>query len=205
MGRIGEAVEALAEVIARLRGPRGCPWDRAQTHASLVPYLLEEAYEAAAALEGGDPGKIKEELGDLLLQVALHAQIEAEAGRFDLGDVASALREKLIRRHRHVFGDVKATTPAEVRKHWEEFKREEGKGLDLARPALIAARKYIEAHGPSSIRPVHPHLPSPEEAPAHPEEEIGKLLFFVCVLAHRWGVEPELALKRHLRRLEDGE
>lgn len=204
MGRIGEAVEALVEVVARLRGPRGCPWDRTQTHVSLVPYLLEEAYEAAAALEGGDPGRIKEELGDLLLQVALHAQIEAEAGRFDLGDVASSLREKLIRRHRHVFGDVKATTPAEVRMQWEEFKREEGRGLDLARPALIAARKHIEAH-PDAIALVPSHLPPPEEVPAHPEEEIGELLYSICVLAHCWGVEPELAFKRHLKRLEDGE
>ena len=204
MGRIGEAVEALVEVVARLRGPNGCPWDRAQTHTSLIPYLLEEAYETAEALEKGTPERIKEELGDLLLQVALHAQIEAEAGRFDLGDVASALREKLIRRHRHVFGDVKATTPAEVRKQWEEFKREEGKGLDLARPALIAARKYIEAH-PDAIALVPPHIPSPEEAPVHAEEEIGKLLYSICVLAHRWGVEPELALRRHLKRLEDGE
>ena len=204
MGRIGEAVEALVEVVARLRGPNGCPWDRAQTHTSLIPYLLEEAYETAEALEKGIPERIKEELGDLLLQVALHAQIEAEAGRFDLGDVASALREKLIRRHRHVFGDVKATTPAEVRKQWEEFKREEGKGLDLARPALIAARKYIEAH-PDTVAPVPSHIPSPEKVPARPEEEIGKLLYSICVLAHRWGVEPELALRRHLKRLEDGE
>jgi len=205
MGRIGERVEALASVIARLRGPNGCPWDRAQTHTSLIPYLLEEAYETAEALEEGTPERIKEELGDLLLQVALHAQIEAEAGRFDLGDVASALREKLIRRHRHVFGDVKATTPAEVRKHWEEFKREEGKGLDLARPALLATRKYIEVHAPDGLGVGHPQLPSPEEPPVHPEEEIGKLLFSVCALAHRWGVEPELALRRHLKRLEDDE
>ncbi|HIE48121.1 TPA: hypothetical protein EYP84_04460, partial [Candidatus Bipolaricaulota bacterium] len=82
MGRLGEAVEAVVRVIAQLRGPDGCPWDRAQTHASLVPYLLEEAYEVAAALEEGDPDRIKDELGDLLLQVLLHAQIEAEAGRF---------------------------------------------------------------------------------------------------------------------------
>lgn len=204
MGHIGERVEALASVVAYLRGPNGCPWDRAQTHTSLIPYLLEEAYETAEALEEGTPERIKEELGDLLLQVALHAQIEAEAGRFDLGDVASALREKLIRRHRHVFGDVKAATPAEVKRHWEEFKREEGKGLDLARPALLAARKYIEVHDPNAISALHPWLPSPEETPVHPEEEIGNLLFSVCALAHRWGVEPELALRRHLKRLEDG-
>ncbi|HAF70935.1 TPA: nucleoside triphosphate hydrolase [Candidatus Acetothermia bacterium] len=203
MGRIGEAVEALAAVIARLRGPGGCPWDRAQTHASLAPYLLEEAYEAAAALEAGDPDRLKEELGDLLLQVALHAQIESEAGRFDLADVADFLREKLIRRHPHVFAEgTAARTPAEVRERWEELKRKEGKGLELALPALVAARKRIQARGAG--QGLHPYLSPPEGPPPDPEGELGRLLFAVCSLAHCWGVEPELALKRHLERLEGG-
>jgi len=202
MGRIGEAVEALARVIARLRAPDGCPWDRAQTHVSLVPYLLEEAYEAAAALEDGDPGRIKDELGDLLLQVALHAQIEAEAKRFDLGDVADALREKLVHRPPHVFGGAeRASTPAEVKERWEELKRKEGRGLDLARPALLAARKYLEAH--PEARFSHPDLSPPASPPTDPEREIGALLLAVCSLARDWGVEPELALRRALEGLTE--
>lgn len=200
MGRIGKAVEALTSVIARLRGPGGCPWDRAQTHRSLIPYLLEEAYEAAEALEGGDPEKIKDELGDLLLQVMLHAQIETEAGRFDLADVAEGLREKLVRRHPHVFGDAKADTPAEVKRRWEELKRKEGKGLDLTRPALLAARKYVEGNDHPAVE--HPYLSPPEVAPQAPEEAIGALLLAVTALAVRWGVEPELALRKHLKKLE---
>jgi len=200
MGRIGEAVEAVVRVIAQLRGPDGCPWDRAQTHASLVPYLLEEAYEVAAALEEGDPDRIKDELGDLLLQVLLHAQIEAEAGRFDLGDVADSLREKLVHRHPHVFGEAKAETPAEVRNRWEEQKRREGKGRDLARPALLAARKYLEGGG-EKVRG-HPYLTPPARPPGDPQREVGRLLLAVCSLAHAWGVEPELALRRQLQELE---
>ncbi len=199
MNRIGEAVEALVRVIARLRGPDGCPWDRAQTHATLVPYLLEEAYEAAGALEDGDPGRMKDELGDLLLQVALHAQIEAEAGRFDLGDVADSLRRKLIHRHPHVFGGAKAETPAEVKERWEELKRKEGRGLDLARPALLAARKYLEAH--PEARFAHPALSPDPGVPPDPERELGALLLAVCSLARDWGVEPELALRRALEGL----
>ncbi|HEC62985.1 MAG TPA: nucleoside triphosphate pyrophosphohydrolase, partial [Candidatus Acetothermia bacterium] len=98
MGKIGQAVEALAQVVARLRGPGGCPWDRAQTHLTLMPYLLEEAYELAQALQDGAPNKIQEELGDLLLQVVLHAQLAAEQGHFDLAQVADQIREKLVRR-----------------------------------------------------------------------------------------------------------
>lgn len=201
MGRIGEAVEALARVIARLRGPDGCPWDRAQTHTTLVPYLLEEAYEVAAALESGAPDRIKDELGDLLLQVLLHAQIEAEAGRFDLADVAESLREKLVHRHPHVFGEANADTPAEVRERWEELKRREGKGQALARPALLAARKYVESRGEGAL--AHPYLAPPDRLPDDPQKEVGKLLLAVCSLAHAWGVEPELALRRHLQELED--
>lgn len=201
MGRIGEAVEVLAQVVARLRGPGGCPWDRAQTHTSLLPYLLEEAYELAQALQDGVPEKIREELGDLLLQVVLHAQLAAESGQFDLAQVATEIREKLVRRHPHVFGEAQASTPAEVRARWEELKQKEGKRLDLARPALLAARKFLE----TTDRPFHhPYLRPPPQPPSQPQEEIGRLLLAACALALRWGVEPELALRRTLQKLDDG-
>ncbi len=194
---VGEALQALADVVARLRGPNGCPWDRAQTHASLLPYLLEEAYEVAEALRGDDPLKLREELGDLLLQVVLHAQIACEQRAFTLADVATALREKLIRRHPHVFGDAKAGDPDEVRRTWESVKREEGAVPDLARPALLAARKHLEAGGMPPAAETGTCL-DVEAEPADPEVAIGELLMHVVSLAHRWGVEPEYALRRHL-------
>ncbi|MDE3138088.1 MAG: nucleoside triphosphate pyrophosphohydrolase [Acidobacteriota bacterium] len=123
--RAGRRFEKLVEVQARLRAPGGCPWDREQTHDSLRPYLLEEAYEVLEALDSGDDRRIVSELGDLLLQVVFHAQLASEEGRFDVGDVADAIREKLIRRHPHVFGAARARDSAEVLKRWEELKAEE--------------------------------------------------------------------------------
>jgi MazG family protein len=110
---------------ARLRAPGGCPWDREQTHASLRTFLLEEAYEVLEALEGSESDNVASELGDLLLQIVFHAQLAAEAGRFDISDVIEAIHTKLVRRHPHVFGDVKAGTSAEVLKNWEQLKAEE--------------------------------------------------------------------------------
>jgi len=129
-----EAIDALVAVVAQLRDPQGgCPWDLKQTHASLVPYVLEEAHEVADAIRHGDDAHLAEELGDLLLQVVLHAQIAAEEGRFDLADVASGIRDKLIRRHPHVFGDAAAELanrgtdgdPDAVRRSWEAIKAAE--------------------------------------------------------------------------------
>ena len=113
-----DALQKLIDVVARLRDPdQGCPWDLKQTHASLVPYVLEEAHEVADAIRHGDDAHLKEELGDLLLQVVLHAQIGHEQGRFDVDAIASAISDKLIRRHPHVFG-------GELRS-WDEIKAEE--------------------------------------------------------------------------------
>jgi MazG family protein len=121
----GRCFQKLVEVQARLRAPGGCPWDREQTHDSLRPYLLEETYEVLEALDSGDDRRILSELGDLLLQVVFHAQLASEERRFDVGDVADAIREKLIRRHPHVFGAARARDSAEVLKRWEEQKAEE--------------------------------------------------------------------------------
>ena len=120
------ALSELINVVARLRDPDGgCPWDLEQTHASLVPYVLEEAHEVADAIRHGDDAHLKEELGDLLLQVVLHGQIAEEEGRFDLGQIASAISEKLVRRHPHVFADAEATDSAAVKASWEAIKAAE--------------------------------------------------------------------------------
>jgi XTP/dITP diphosphohydrolase len=120
------ALSELINVVARLRDPNGgCPWDLEQTHASLVPYVLEEAHEVADAIRHGDDAHLKEELGDLLLQVVLHGQIAEEEGRFDLGQIASAISEKLVRRHPHVFAGAEATDSAAVKASWEAIKAAE--------------------------------------------------------------------------------
>ena len=120
------AVQRLVDVVAQLRNPAtGCPWDLEQTHASLVPYVLEEAHEVADAIRQGDDQHLKEELGDLLLQVVLHAQIAGEEQRFDLNAIADGISNKLIRRHPHVFGDADAKTSDDVRRSWDAIKLEE--------------------------------------------------------------------------------
>jgi tetrapyrrole methylase family protein / MazG family protein len=117
--------EKLVEVMARLRGPGGCPWDREQTHASLRTYLIEEAYEVLDALDGTDDVKFAEELGDLLLQIVFHAEMAEEARRFSIVDVIREIYEKMIRRHPHVFGEKQAKDAAEVLRNWEIIKKEE--------------------------------------------------------------------------------
>jgi MazG family protein len=123
--RAGRAFEKLVALQARLRAPGGCPWDREQTHRSLRTYLLEETYEALEALDARDFAKFGAELGDLLLQVVFHAQLAAEARRFDIRDVIERVHAKLVRRHPHVFGRVKASSAAQVLKNWEQLKAEE--------------------------------------------------------------------------------
>ena len=122
---VGRRFEKLVDVQKRLRAPGGCPWDRKQTHQSLRPYLIEEAYEVIEALDRGSDEQLASELGDLLLQVVFHAQLASEKGRFDIGDVVDAIREKLVRRHPHVFGKARARNSAQVLKRWEELKAEE--------------------------------------------------------------------------------
>ncbi|HEU4758557.1 MAG TPA: MazG nucleotide pyrophosphohydrolase domain-containing protein, partial [Dehalococcoidia bacterium] len=112
----------LRRVVATLRAPGGCPWDRVQTHQTLRPFLLEEASEALAALDEGDPDRLREELGDLLLEVLLHVQIAEELGEFALADVVYGIADKLVRRHPHVFGEAVAETPEAVIDQWEELK-----------------------------------------------------------------------------------
>jgi tetrapyrrole methylase family protein/MazG family protein len=190
--------ERLVELVARLRGPEGCPWDRAQTHESLKGMLLEEAYEAIAAIEEGDPESLKDELGDLLLHVVFHSQIGSEAGEFTIEDVIEELTEKLIRRHPHVFGPQKAGSVAEIRHRWEEIKRGEGKKTEVHThlPALLAARKAQERLAGLRREKLDYDGLRTLLGPGDPEEEVGRLLFRTVALAQELGVEPELALRR---------
>ena len=148
--RMGE-FQSLVDVVARLRGPGGCPWDAEQTHESLKRNLLEECYETLEAIDGGEPLELAEELGDILVQVAFHADIAREAGEFDIADVLTAINRKLIRRHPHVFADGSASDARQVERNWEQLKAEErreaGKpepsamdSVPAALPALTAAQ-----------------------------------------------------------------
>ena len=139
------AYEELRRLVARLRAPDGCPWDREQTHASLRPYVIEEAYEVLAALDSNSASRLPEELGDLLFQVVLHAQMAEETGEFSMTDVLQGLGAKLVRRHPHVFGDVRLETSQQVLDQWDELKRSERHEDESALanvPAALPALAY---------------------------------------------------------------
>src|SRR5437588_10766850 len=121
------AFNHLCEIVARLRAPGGCPWDREQTHESILPQLIEEAYELVGAARANDTANFREELGDLLLHIVMHAEMAREAGTFDIDDVTREITEKLIRRHPHVFGESNARDTGAVLKQWEAIKRDEKK------------------------------------------------------------------------------
>ena len=140
--------QKLVDIMALLRSENGCPWDKVQTHASIKPYLIEETYEVVEAIDENDPAKMKEELGDLLLQVVFHAQMAKEHGEFDINDVIEKISDKMVSRHPHVFGDAKFETPEEVTKQWQDRKKEEGKlrdsaleGVPKELPSLLRAHR----------------------------------------------------------------
>ena len=227
-GRGGERLLDLVRVVARLRAPDGCPWDRAQTHMSLRRHLLDEAYELIEAIEEGTPDELKDELGDVLLQAIFHAQMAADDGAFDIDDVAEVTVEKLIRRHPHVFADVDADTPEAVYANWERIKAEEkgdravDEGVPKALPALIAAQKvqrrasgrgFDWAALAGAVEKVREELAELEEAAAGRagedvegeakdalEEEVGDVLFAVTALARKLGVDAESALRSTIRK-----
>ncbi len=150
---ITDHFEQLCEIVAKLRAPGGCPWDREQTNESLLPALIEEAYEIAGALRARDDANFREELGDLLLLIVMHAEIAREGGRFNIDNVLADVTEKLIRRHPHVFGKSDARDSGAVLKQWEAIKRTEktGRNQALSRwPALGAAR--VDACAKSAIQ-----------------------------------------------------
>ncbi|MBI1747841.1 MAG: nucleoside triphosphate pyrophosphohydrolase [Acidobacteria bacterium] len=135
-------IKKLVELVARLRGPHGCPWDKEQTRETLKPMLVEEAYEVLDALDDGDPQPLKEELGDLLFQVVFHSQIAAERGEFTLADVIDRIYEKMVRRHPHVFGEAEYKTSADVLRNWEDIKAAE-KGSARKASLLDGSPKFL--------------------------------------------------------------
>ncbi len=203
--------EDLQEIIARLRAPDGCPWDRKQTHRSLRPYLLEEAYEVLAALDAEDPDALKEELGDLLIQVALHVQIATEEGEFKLKDVIEHVVTKLIRRHPHVFGETQVADAEDVARNWERIKAQEraangqteqGKtlldGVPTALPALALAQTYV-----ARLARVGYPLPEKDTVEGLTEEALGKALLRLVEQAQAAGLDAEAALRQAAGRLRD--
>ena len=214
--RQGERLLDLVRVMARLRGPGGCPWDREQTHASLARHLLEETHEALDAIDAGDGDRLREELGDVLLQVVFHAQMAADDGAWDVDDVAQGIVEKLIRRHPHVFGDVEVAGAAEVLVNWERIKADE-KGqqpleddIPETLPALARASKVQRraAGWGFEWRSVDSALEALKEEVGelethtdadNAEQEIGDVLFATVSVARRLGVDPESALRRTVR------
>lgn len=214
------SVERLVEIMAALRDPeRGCPWDLEQDFGSIAPYTLEEAYEVADAIERGDLDALREELGDLLLQVVFHARMASEQGAFDFEDVAAGICDKMVRRHPHVFGDAKVDSAAAQTAEWERLKAEEkaargGGGLlddvPVGLPALTraaklgrrAARVGFDWPGPEGPRAkIDEELAevdavvAAEARHADVESEVGDLLFAVVNYSRHRGIDPEKALR----------
>jgi len=229
--RISEDFAKLCDIVAKLRAPDGCPWDREQTNQSLLPALIEEVYEAAEAARAQDDAHFREELGDLLLLVLMHAQIARETRRFDIEEVIEHVSEKLIRRHPHVFGTSEARDAGAVLKQWEAIKREEKTAdshflasLPKALPALVRAQKAQSKAARVNfdwtalrdvIAKVEEELHETRDAISLQqqesiEEEIGDLLFAVVNLARKCKIDAEMALQcatdkfvRRFNRLED--
>ena len=218
--RDGERLLDLVRVMARLRGPGGCPWDREQTHRSLARHLLEETHEVLEAIDADDSDLLREELGDVLLQVVFHAQMAADDGAWDVDDVAEGIVRKLIRRHPHVFGEVEVSGADEVLVNWERIKAEE-KGerpieedIPATLPALARAAKVQRRAAGSGFewRSVDGALGSLKEEvaeleqrtdSANAEEEIGDVLFATVAVARALGIDAESALRRTIRGFAD--
>ncbi len=216
------ALQELIDVVAKLRSPEGCPWDLAQTSESLIPYVIEEAYEVVDAIQTGDKKAIAQELGDLLLQVVLQAQIANEAGDFSLQEVVEGISQKLIRRHPHVFADVKVDSIDEVHKNWEIIKAaEKGETLETQKlsdqlnryrrslPPINAAMKISEKAAKVGFEwnnvdevwgKFHEELGEfqqalAEETPQRQESELGDLLFAIIQVARWHNLDPSVGLQ----------
>lgn len=222
-------IQKLADLVERLRGDEGCPWDREQTRETLKPMLVEEAYEVLDALDSSDPEELKEELGDLLFQIVFHAQIARERGEFDLADIIDRAHEKMVRRHPHVFGDADLKTARDVLKNWEDIKASEKGSTSAYEPE--SARSLLDGL-PSRLPALHEayqltakaarvgfdwsrledivsklHEESAELLEAHRHkgprdvaDEVGDLLFVAVNIARFLGIDPESALKRSNRK-----
>jgi uncharacterized protein YabN with tetrapyrrole methylase and pyrophosphatase domain len=208
------SIDTVMRITERLRAPDGCPWDREQTHASLRPHLLEEAYESLAALDSGDPARLRDELGDLLLQIALHAEIARGEGTFDANEVARRLNEKLIRRHPHVFAGTEISSGGELLAQWERIKRDEQgetpksllDGVPRELPALFAAERMLERAARVKLEPPRLDLPLDIDD----QDFLGELLFDIVAAARGSGFDAETALREanerfaaHVGRVEE--
>lgn len=220
----GEAFERLCDIMHRLRAPGGCPWDREQTHQSLVKYLIEEAYEVSECIEGGDDAELVKELGDVALQVVFHAEIAEEENRFQIVDILESVSDKMVRRHPHVFGDAQAEDSEAVLKQWESIKKEERgdkasrlDGIPASLPALLkadrlqsrAANVGFDWDGVEPVKEkVNEEWRELEEAIASGEgsrvqEEFGDLLFSLVNYARFIGVDAEQSLQDCNRKFTD--
>ena len=226
-GKTPDGFDKALEVMARLRAPDGCPWDREQDHKSLKPYLIEEAYEVLEAIDAGDTARLREELGDLLLQVIFHCQLAREQGLFDAFEVAQGLAEKMIERHPHVFGEGQARTSAQVLRNWEIQKRngrarngeKEGKpsildGVPAALPALLRAQRlqgkaarvgfdWKDAEGPAQkVEEEWAELQKAiqQKDSGAAERELGDFLFAAVNLARKLRVDAEQAAQAAVGR-----
>ncbi len=220
---MSEKFKKLVEIMEKLRSENGCPWDRVQTHDSLKRYLLEETYELIEAIENKDYKGIKEELGDLLLQIIFHSKIAKDEGRFNIEDVIETISKKMISRHPHVFGDADFKTPEEVLFQWDDRKKEEGKlsksileGIPLSMPALLRAYKIqsrvakVGFDWPSingvlekleeEMRELKEAIKSGQSEKI--EEELGDVLFSIVNIARFLKVDPEAALRKTNRKFE---
>jgi XTP/dITP diphosphohydrolase/tetrapyrrole methylase family protein/MazG family protein len=210
-----QAMDELKTTIARLRALDGCPWDQEQTHASLVRCLIDEVSELIETIDRGDLPHMREELGDVLIQVVFHAQLAAEAGAFTLEDVAREVNEKLVRRHPHVFGTGKLGTSDEVLVQWEQIKAQEKKhgpvasGVFKDLPGRLPALMFAEAVWKQIEKKA---LPVPDESVVDvaqvkalgsrlTEAELGKMLFEVTAAARAKGLDPEGALRLHATKV----
>lgn len=217
-------IESLIETVKILRGPNGCPWDREQTMKSLKPCLIEEAYEVLEVMEEGGK-KLKEELGDLLLQICMQSEIQSEAGNFDIYDVAESINEKLIRRHPHVFGNTEVENSEEVMVNWEEIKKTEDShrdresvidGIPITLPSMQKAYKIQKKaakvgfdweNADGAMLKLEEEIEEVREAvkngnDTHIEEEIGDMLFAVINIARKLKVDPEEALNRTIKKFD---
>ena len=221
----GAAFERLVALVATLRGPDGCPWDRAQTRDSVSPYLVEETYEVMDAIRSGDVDELREELGDLLFQVLFHADMSQEAGDFDITDVADAIHDKMVHRHPHVFGDEVAETPEEVLENWEALKAQEKTkahrtsildGVPRSLPALLRAHKVSKRAAKAGFdweraedvwHKVHEELDELKEALAEgdaaaAQDELGDLLFALVNLGRKMDLSADEALTGTIERFQ---
>ncbi|MEK6673206.1 MAG: nucleoside triphosphate pyrophosphohydrolase [Nitrospirota bacterium] len=213
--------EKLINIMASLRGEKGCPWDKEQTRESLKPFLVEETYEVLEAIDEGDPEKTKEELGDLLFQIIFHCQIAKEKGEFDIHGVINKISEKMTGRHPHVFGDANYETSEEVLKQWEERKKEEGKGREsilegiprelpsLLRAHRIQARAARVGFDWEKVEDVLKKLDEEVDEfkaalnrknQSEIEDELGDIFFVLVNISRFMGVNPEDALRKTISK-----